>query len=174
MNDDDPAPLLYTSWTERAVSKEELAERFEVRRTPGYLVRRLDSRASALYEAYTDQSALTTRQFGLLKIVYDVGPVRQSELAGLLDLDRSTLGEMLNRMVDRGLVVRRAAQGDKRTSEIDLTDEGRSALLANVSGAVEAQIAFLDPLPTYLRPVFMKCLEILAEQSGEADDDDTG
>ena len=173
MSADDPAPLLFSSAAERALPSADLVTRFEVRRSPGYLVRRLDSRAAALYETHTGQSALTTRQFGLLKIVHDVGPVRQSELAGLLDLDRSTLGEMLNRMVDRRLVVRRAARGDRRTSEIDITEAGRSALMGTVRGAVEAQVAFLDPLPGYLRPVFMRCLEILAEQSGETRDDDS-
>jgi DNA-binding MarR family transcriptional regulator len=136
---------------------------FVLQRMPGYLIRRLDSRANALFEAHTGQTALTARQFGLLKVVHDEGSVRQSGLASRLHLDRSTLGEMLARMVDRGLVVRRPAAEDRRTSEVRLTPAGEAALGENVLGALQAQRELLAPLPDYLRPVFMACLTMLAE-----------
>ena len=140
-----------------------LSDQLVLQDMPGYLVRRLDSRATALYEQHTNQTALTPRQFGLLQVVHRAGVIKQSELAARLHLDRSTLGEMLQRMIDRGLVARREAAGDRRTSSLELTESGRAALLATIPGAVEAQVAFLAPLPDYLRPVFMKCLAILAD-----------
>ncbi|WP_051247559.1 MarR family winged helix-turn-helix transcriptional regulator [Nocardioides halotolerans] len=137
--------------------------RFELQRMPGYLIRRLDSRAAALFETHTGQARLTPRQFGLLKVVHDEGTVLQSDLALLLHLDRSTLGEMLQRMVDRGLVLRSPTAADRRTSEVRLTSAGEEALLQNVVGALDAQRALLSPLPDYLRPVFMACLAMLAD-----------
>lgn len=160
-DDDQPAPLLFGGDHTRPIA--ELAEEFALHRSPGYLIRRLDSRAASLYERHTGQSALTTRQFGLLKVLHDHGALRQTELAHHLDLDRSTLGEMLTRMLDRGLVRRHAVPDDRRTSEIELTPLGRTTLLDNLRGAIEAQVAFLAPLPAYLRPVFMRCLEMLAD-----------
>jgi DNA-binding MarR family transcriptional regulator len=147
----------------RTRSDDELSKDVVLNRLPGYLVRRLDSRLAALYETHTGQSALTTRQFGLLKVLYDHGSLRPGDLARRLDLDRSTLGEMLTRMLDRGLVRRHAVPDDRRTSQIELTEHGRDELLANLRGALDAQRAFLRPLPAYLRPVFMRCLEILAD-----------
>ena len=164
------AELILGPATDRSGPPEELAKRLVLQATPGYLVRRLDSRATTLFEAHTGQSALTPRQFGLLKVVHESGTVKQSELAARLDLDRSTLGEMLARMVDRGLVVRHAVPEDRRTSEVELTPLGTATLLAVIDGAVEAQVAFLEPLPGYLRPVFMKCLEILVNGADPADD----
>lgn len=130
---------------------------------PGYLIRRLDSRAAALYETFTGQSDLTPRQFGVLLTLFQSGPLPQTELGNRLHLDRSTLGEMLQRMVERKLVERRAHEQDRRAVEIILTTTGRTALLGAVMQALEAQEALLSPLPAYLRPVFLKCLQILAD-----------
>ena len=130
---------------------------------PGYLIRRLDSRAASLYERFTAQSELTPRQFGILLTLFQLGPLPQTELGNRLHLDRSTLGEMLPRMVERNLVERRAHERDRRAVEIALTETGKSALLALVQQALDAQEALLSPLPDYLRPVFLKCLQILAD-----------
>ena len=94
------------------------------------------------------------------------GPLPQTELGNRLHLDRSTLGEMLQRMVERKLVERRAHERDRRVVEIILTHTGKSALLDAVQQALKAQEALLSPLPSYLRPVFLKCLQILADAEG--------
>src|SRR5438874_11275586 len=136
---------------------------------PGHLIRRLDSRAASLYETFTGQSDLTPRQFGVLLTLFQAGALPQTELGNRLHLDRSTLGEMLQRMVERKLVERRAHERDRRAVEITLTDAGKSALLAAVRQGLTAQEALLSPLPDYLRPVFLKCLQILADAEDPAD-----
>ena len=148
---------------------ERVATELDLQRLPGYLIRRLDSRAASLYEQFTGQTDLTPRQFGVLLTLLQSGALAQSELGNRLHLDRSTLGEMLQRMVERNLVDRRAHEHDRRAIEVVLTEIGRKALLRTVEQAAEAQEALLSPLPVYLRPVFLKCLEILAEAGSAAD-----
>jgi MarR family transcriptional regulator, temperature-dependent positive regulator of motility len=148
---------------------ESFARSISLHELPGYLVRRLDSRAASLYETFTGQSDLTPRQFGVLLTLFQAGALPQTELGNRLHLDRSTLGEMLQRMVERRLVERRAHERDRRAVEITLTDTGKSALLAAVRQALKAQKALLYPLPDYLRPVFLKCLQILADAEDVAD-----
>ena len=142
---------------------ESFARGLVLQELPGFLIRRLDSRAALLYEKFTEQSDLTPRQFGVLLTLFQSGPLPQTELSNRLHLDRSTLGEMLQRMVDRKLLERRAHERDRRAVEIVLTENGRGALLEVVEQALQAQEALLSPLPDYLRPVFLKCLQILAE-----------
>src|SRR5437879_4518409 len=132
-----------------------LASEFVLHRAPGYLLRQLDSRAAALYEAHTGQSDLTPRQFGVLLTLFQSGPLSQTELGNQLHLDRSTSGEMLQRMLDRKLVSRQPRKEDRRAIEIALTPQGRRALLKTVEQASAAQQALLAPLPDYLRPVFV-------------------
>jgi DNA-binding MarR family transcriptional regulator len=148
---------------------EALARQIHLQELPGYLLRRLDSRAASLYESFTGKSDLTPRQFGVLLTLLQEGPLPQTDLGNRLHLDRSTLGEMLQRMVDRGLVERRTHESDKRAVKIALTPGGRRALLERVERAIEAQNALLAPLPDYLRPVFLKCLQILAEADDPVD-----
>lgn len=140
-----------------------LADEFVLHRAPGYLLRQLDSRAAALYEVHTGQSDLTPRQFGVLLTLFQSGPLSQTELGTALHLDRSTSGEMLQRMLERKLVSRQPRKEDRRAIEIVLTPQGRRALLKTIERASAAQQALLSPLPDYLRPVFVKCLQILAE-----------
>lgn len=140
-----------------------MAAELALHRLPGYLIRRLDSRAASLYEKFTGQTDLTPRQFGVLLTLFQAGPLAQTELGNRLHLDRSTLGEMLSRMVERKLVDRRDHERDRRAIEIVLTQTGKAALMKTVERAFDAQEALLSPLPAYLRPVFLQCLEMLAE-----------
>jgi DNA-binding MarR family transcriptional regulator len=152
----------------RMSDTERVAHELVLNRAPGYLLRRLDSRAAALFEEFTSQTELTPRQFGVLLTLYQRGTLSQTELGSRLHLDRSTLAEMLQRMVDRTLIDRRAHETDRRAIEVTLTRAGRSALLKTVEQTVLAQQALLAPLPEYLRPVFLKCLEILADEPADA------
>jgi DNA-binding MarR family transcriptional regulator len=155
---------------EKALAQlERVATELDLQKLPGYLIRRLDSRAASLYEQFTGQTDLTPRQFGVLLTLLQSGALAQSELGNRLHLDRSTLGEMLQRMVERNLVDRRAHEHDRRAIEVALTEIGRKAVLRTFEQALEAQEALLSPLPVYLRPVFLKCLEILAEAESIAD-----
>ncbi len=45
---------------------ERVATELDLQKLPGYLIRRLDSRAASLYEQFTGQTDLTPRQFGVL------------------------------------------------------------------------------------------------------------
>jgi DNA-binding MarR family transcriptional regulator len=164
-----PKTTRASSTTPNPAGIEFLAKSLILHELPGYLIRRLDSRAAFLYEKFTAQSDLTPRQFGVLLTLFQAGPLPQTELGNRLHLDRSTLGEMLQRMVDRKLVERRAHERDRRAVEIVLTQIGKTAMLTVVEQALEAQKALLSPLPDYLRPVFLKCLQMLAD-ADENDD----
>jgi DNA-binding MarR family transcriptional regulator len=148
---------------------ERVARELALHKLPGYLIRRLDSRAASLYEQFTGQTDLTPRQFGVLLTLFQGGALAQTELGNRLHLDRSTLGEMLQRMVERKLVDRRAHERDRRAVEVVLTRAGKQALLKTVEQAFSAQEALLAPLPVFLRPVFLKCLEILADAEPAAE-----
>jgi DNA-binding MarR family transcriptional regulator len=164
-----PKTTTASSTTPNPAGIEFFAKSLILHELPGYLIRRLDSRAAFLYEKFTAQSDLTPRQFGVLLTLFQAGPLPQTELGNRLHLDRSTLGEMLQRMVDRKLVERRAHERDRRAVEIVLTQTGKTAMLTVVEQALEAQKALLSPLPDYLRPVFLKCLQMLAD-ADENDD----
>lgn len=79
--------------------------------------------------------------------------LRMSELAGSLLSSRSRLTHAVNKLEERGWVVRTPCEVDKRGQWAHLTDEGFAALEEAAPGHVEAvRRHLLDPLsPTQVR-----------------------
>src|ERR1700737_2884254 len=90
-----------------ARSADEIARTLKLDKGLGFLVRLLDTRVPLLYEHFTAQNEITPRQFGVLLTLYQRGTLTLTELARQIRVDRSTLGEMINRMVKRSLISKR-------------------------------------------------------------------
>lgn len=150
-----------------AVTSAQAAANFNLGDKPGFLFRRLENRATLLYQKHTGQAEITPRQFGVLLMLYQQGRMTQAELAKAVFIDKSTLGEMLQRMVDRGLVNRRIPKDDRRTAEVWLSDAGKDVALSFASKANSAQQELIAPLPFEYRALFLKCLKILADTGHE-------
>ncbi|MDU6072844.1 MAG: MarR family transcriptional regulator, partial [Bradyrhizobium sp.] len=63
--------------------------------------------------------------------------IDQITLAGLIAYDRTTITGVIDRLAQKGLVVRQASARDRRSRELLITDEGRRTLDA-ITPAVEA------------------------------------
>jgi DNA-binding MarR family transcriptional regulator len=144
-------------------SPEDLAHRLKLDKGLGFLVRLLDTRATGLYEQLTGQSDITPRQFGVLLTLHQQGTLTLTELANHIRVDRSTLGEMINRMARRALITKRNNGNDGRSAEVLLTPAGTAVLLKIVAGAARLQTALLAPLPPEDRAHFMRCVQLVAE-----------
>ncbi len=153
-------------------SSENIARRLKLDKGLGFLVRLLDTRVNVLYERLTAQNDITPRQFGVLLTLYQQGTLTLTELATHIRVDRSTLGEMINRMAERSLVSKRSNGNDRRSAEVQLAPAGKSVLLKIVTGAAQLQAALLAPLAPEDRAHFMRCMKLVAEPA--ADDADRG
>ncbi|WP_210479275.1 MarR family transcriptional regulator [Naasia sp. SYSU D00948] len=89
----------------------------------GYLIRRA---AQAHVAAWVREvSAETTSvQFGVLASLSDNEGKSQRELGDALDLDRSTIADLVARLERRGLVARRRDERDLRANVVTLTARG--------------------------------------------------
>ena len=145
---------------------------FDLTLVASHLLRRAHFRAEALFaQAFPDED-LTPRQKALLITVYQNPGATQNRIAELIALDRNSFAEMIARMTKKGYVRRKRSTQDGRAYALEITEEG-IALLARIlpqDAAVEAQV--LAPIPEDLRPVFLKCLRLMAglEQQGDAAD----
>lgn len=144
-------------------SPDEFARRLKLDKGLGFLVRLLDTRVNVLYEQLTGQNDITPRQFGVLLTLHQQGTLTLTELAKHIRVDRSTLGEMINRMAERSLISKRSNGNDRRSAEVLLAPAGKNALLRIVAGAAELQTALLAPLAAEDRAHFMRCMKLVAE-----------
>lgn len=150
-------------------SAEQIARTIKLDKGLGFLVRLLDTRVHLLYRRLTAQVDITPRQFGVLLTLYQQGTLTLTELAGHIRVDRSTLGEMINRMAERSLITKRNNGSDRRSAEVLLAPAGKKALFEIVAGAAQLQGALLAPLPPEDRAQFMRCMKLIAEPAPIAD-----
>src|SRR3546814_19412818 len=73
-------------------------------------------------------SGLTPRQFALMLAIYQNPGISQVELVRLTGIDRSTVAEMVARLIKRGLLVRQRTETDRRTNALAVTSEGEAQL----------------------------------------------
>jgi DNA-binding MarR family transcriptional regulator len=73
---------------------------------------------------------ISVTMLAILSMLDRLPGLSQSELARLIKVERMTAGINTKRCVEKGLVVREAAPGDRRKYALHLTDAGREELRA--------------------------------------------
>ena len=106
---------------------------------PGHLARRFQQIAVAVFLAEVEKEGydLTPVQYAALAAVSVNPGIDQVTLAGLIAYDRTTITGVVERLVQKGLVVRHESSRDRRARELMVTDVGRRAL-RGITPAVEA------------------------------------
>jgi DNA-binding MarR family transcriptional regulator len=99
----------------------------EPQRYTGYLIRRAQQRHVAAW-ARLVSTETTSVQFAVLAVLDRLGECSQQQLCQAVDLDRSTIADLVARMERRGLLTRRRAADDRRRNVTVLTPEGRAEL----------------------------------------------
>jgi DNA-binding MarR family transcriptional regulator len=131
---------------------------FELAETPSHLMRRCHQYFGDLYAQETGARDLTKQQFTVLAALEHHDGVSQTALVEATGIDRSTLAEMVRRMLDRGLLSRERTEEDARANAVAITLAGRKALRSARIAAERAEKAFLEALPAVERQRFMKSL----------------
>jgi MarR family transcriptional regulator, lower aerobic nicotinate degradation pathway regulator len=134
---------------------------------PGHLIRRAQQIAVALFMDECAAVELTPVQYAALIAIREHPGIDATRLSALIAFDRSTLGNVLERLEARQLVERYASEEDKRVKLLKLSEAG-AALTDRAEGAVlRAQERVLKPLKPADRAKFMALLTQLVEMNNE-------
>src|SRR3546814_20230302 len=81
-------------------------------------------------------------QMGILLTVQQAGPITLRDLAERMRVDRSTMHEVVKRMVGRDLLSRRVPPNDRRTHELWLVPPGGQAIARHfhVMGTLQGRL----------------------------------
>jgi DNA-binding MarR family transcriptional regulator len=133
---------------------------FDLLSAPGHLLRRNHQRS---YELFTKRvgTTVTRQQFALLLSLAQRPGASQRDLVDATGMDKSTLKEMLERMVARGWVLRERDPSDSRAWTMLMTAQGRELLNELIPLVAGVQRDILAPLAEEDRPVFMRLLRTL-------------
>lgn len=145
---------------------------FDLESSLSHLLRRAQQFAYDQFVQQMGDSALTPRQFIVLFAVNEEEGLSQTDLVNRTGIDRSTLADMISRMIKNGLLARRRTAEDARANAVRLTASGRRALKGAMPKALAAEKALLDVLPKSVQADLMKGLGQLnsAIESQKSDD----
>lgn len=127
---------------------------------PGHLIRRLQQIAVAIFIDKAREAGfdLTPVQYAALEAVEAHAGLDQATLAGVIAYDRSTIGGVVDRLVQKGFVVRQVSGRDRRARELRLTAAGRKTLAEMRPVVLQAQESILAGLDEEERRHFMSLL----------------
>jgi DNA-binding MarR family transcriptional regulator len=114
----------------RLPQDESTAESAVLARSPIHLLHRAGQCAADIFTAEMAGLDLTPRQFAVLLTVSINEGLSQTDLVMLTGIDRSTLADIVRRMLKKGLLQRRRTREDARAYAVKLTDEGLRILAA--------------------------------------------
>jgi len=93
-----------------------------------HLLHRAGQCADVLFANRVGPGLLTPRQYEVLRAVSNCTEPSQTLLVEKTGIDRSTLADIVRRLVDRGLLKRQRTRRDARMYAVSLTDAGEQAL----------------------------------------------
>lgn len=114
---------------------DEIDGKAELSRFTGSLIRRAQQRHIALWQSVVS-TEISSVQYAALVVLSKSPGASQRELGDGLDLDRSTIADLVGRMLRKGLLERDQAPEDKRRKTLRLTSVAQAQLLS-LSPAVE-------------------------------------
>ena len=144
---------------------------FELAEAPSYLIRRCQQFYGDLYAREAGGKELTKQQFTLLCALEQNDGTSQTALVEITGIDRSTLAEMVRRMLEKGLLSRERTEEDQRANAVAISPAGRKALRGARNAADRAERALLEALPMPERQKFVKALSQIAQAAEQLDGD---
>jgi DNA-binding MarR family transcriptional regulator len=106
---------------------------------PGHLIRRLQQMAVSVFTRECADHDITPVQYAALVAVRDNPELDATRIAALIAFDRSTLGNVLERLEAKGLIERRAKAGDRRVKILRLSTRCAGARRGRARRAARAE-----------------------------------
>ncbi|MGO9544314.1 MAG: MarR family winged helix-turn-helix transcriptional regulator [Rhodomicrobium sp.] len=117
-----------------------------------HLLHRASQRASEIFALETRDFDLTARQYAVLTTVARHEGLSQTDLVRLTGIDRSTLADVVQRLLKRDIIQRERTMQDGRTYAVSLSQKGRD---------------LLDAIKPYARRADRTVLSCLGDEDGK-------
>lgn len=132
-----------------------------------HLLHRAGQCAGEIFQIELGADDLTPRQFAVLMTVSQNEGVSQTNLVDRTGIDRSTLADIVRRLLKKGLLQRRRTREDARAYAVKLTEQGARVLKAAEPLARRVDDRILASLPAGQRERFVQDLLAIVEGLGK-------
>ncbi|MFV0297278.1 MAG: MarR family winged helix-turn-helix transcriptional regulator [Hyphomicrobiaceae bacterium] len=131
-----------------------------------HLLHRAGQVADDLFSCEMQGADLTPRQFAVLHVLQRLETASQTDIVNATGIDRSTLADIVKRLVSRGLIARKRSKTDARAYAVRLTQAGIDALERAEPASERVEGRLLDSLPQARRDAFVDALSALVSSLG--------
>ena len=135
-----------------------------LKRSPIHMLHRAGQCAGDIFNAEMRDGDLTPRQYAVLVTVAGHEGLSQTGLVERTGIDRSTLADIVRRMLKKGLLQRRRTKEDARAYAVKLTEEGRRMLKLAEPASRRVDDKILESLPAKQREQFLEDLAAIVER----------
>ncbi len=98
---------------------------YDIENSIGFLLAKAHQRGWALFSEEISRYDLTPPQFSVLAFLWQQDGLTQTELSEKAQIDRTTIGGLLDRMARSNLLERRPHPQDRRAHLVYLTEQGK-------------------------------------------------
>lgn len=133
-----------------------------------HLIHRAQQCADRLLETRMQQLGLTSTQLIVLSAVSAQAGMSQAQLCAVTGVDRTTMAQVVQRMVKKDLLQRKHARTDGRTYRIELAPRGCDVMIEAAAASEMASDKLLAALPAERRERFIENLRGIVGDFGPA------
>lgn len=137
-------------------------------RSPLHLLHRAGQCAADIFQAELGEGDLTPRQYAVLITVSLNEGLSQTHLVERTGIDRSTLADIVRRMLKKGLLQRRRTKEDARAYAVKLTEEGWRVLKSAEPLSRKVDDRILSALAPNQRDRLLQDLNSIVQVLGKA------
>ena len=137
-------------------------------RSVTHLLHRAGQCAAEIFASEARTPGLTPRQLAVMTVIGDEEGLNQTELVERTGIDRSTMADLVARLIRRGLVQRRRTKEDARAYAIKLSPQGARLLRESQPVAAAADQRLLACLPAGKRQDFLDTLALIVSAAHKA------
>ena len=135
--------------------------------SPIHLLHRAGQCAGDIFQSKMGDTDLTPRQYAVLLTVAGNEGLSQTQLVEKTGIDRSTLADIVRRMLKKGLLQRRRTREDARAYAVKLTEEGWRLLQTVEPIARDVDTAIISALSSEDGAKFVDLLNTIVDQLGQ-------
>ncbi|MFA5952773.1 MAG: MarR family transcriptional regulator [Hyphomicrobium sp.] len=131
--------------------------------SPLHLLHRANQCATGMFHLLAVEHGLTARQFEVLIAISQNEGLSQTDLVEKTGIDRSTMADMTQRLLRKGLLQRRRSRHDARAYAVKLTDEGKRVVKSAEPIALDVDARLLSTLTPQRAEDFLESLNTIVK-----------
>jgi DNA-binding MarR family transcriptional regulator len=150
-----------------------MSDPLEIISSTAHSIHRLGQLTEEQFARAVGPIKITARQVVVLAIADHLDGASQTKLCEISGIDRSTLADMVRRLVGRGLLTRRRTREDARAYAVRITPQGQSLLERTLPIAQKVDQELLQGLGPSERETFKALLQKVVSSGPKEERDHT-